>query len=430
MNNKNLKVEKNLIIDLSTLLLFISIFALRKVPILMYIAQIIFIIVIFLKIKQDGVKINNYILFSFIFVLWTIMSIYWSPKPSTTIRVLKPLIQITVLCMFFVQYFIRNSMDKIDKVLKYFCFSSFVLVIMIFFNTSTSEWGEIIRETSNISSSKGRLGPSVGYHTNALGTVLSFSALICLYLDSKYKQKKYNILYGVLAVLVVFTKSRKSFITLTLGSILYLAFYKKRDFRKVLLSIPMLLLILIGIYWSIFNIPFLYKIIGFRMEGLLTIFNTSDVVDASTVGRGDMIRIAIDLFKQNPITGVGMGNFSYYYYYVFGGWAETYSHSNYFEILSGLGVVGFITHYFILFNMIYTMIIKRKIFFKYDRKLSVFIVIFLLIRIIMDYGMVSYDDEFIQLLTVTLYCGMCSLNFFIKNESKNKVRIDYRTNRC
>ena len=75
--------------------------------------------------------------------------------------------------------------------------------------------------------------------------------------------------------------------------------------------------------------------------------------------------------------------------------------------------------------MLYTMFLKRKQFLKYDRKLYVFILTFIIIRLIMEYGMVCYNDEFIQLVTVVLYCAILSLSFnskesIVNNEKKQE----------
>ena len=56
----NLKIEKKLFIDFSVLFLLVSLISLRSVPGIMYIAQILFLISMALKIKEDGLYINYY----------------------------------------------------------------------------------------------------------------------------------------------------------------------------------------------------------------------------------------------------------------------------------------------------------------------------------------------------------------------------------
>lgn len=420
MRMSNYSIKKSSIEDFCVLLLIISLFSLKSIPGVMYIGQILFLVIIAIKINKEGISFNYYTIFNIMFLIWSIISIFWSPKQSSTIKALKPLLQLTVLCICLLQYYRNNCLEKIEKTLYYFCISSVILFIVIFLKTPISSWLEIIKETTNASTSAGRLGPTVGFQPNALGIILSFSSIIWLYLFLKYKNKFSAFMYLILCILIIFTKSRKALIVLLIGSLMYFILYKGGKKRMIMMTIGAICGLAIT-YWSILNIPFLYNMIGFRMEGIFSIFDSAYVADASVTTRSDMINIGINLFAEKPIHGVGLGNFSYYYYYLLGGWAETYSHNNYVEILSGLGLIGFYLYYFILFKMLYIMIIRRKQFFSYNRELFSLILILLSLRLFIDYGMVVYDDEFIQLLTVILYSGICYLNFGSKIKNKEII---------
>lgn len=60
--------------------------------------------------------------------------------------------------------------------------------------------------------------------------------------------------------------------------------------------------IVIGIFlgilalWVTISIPALYNVIGYRMEGLLSVFSNSSLTDASTTGRITLILEALKLF--------------------------------------------------------------------------------------------------------------------------------------
>jgi O-antigen ligase len=135
-------------------------------------------------------------------------------------------------------------------------------------------------------------------------------------------------------------------------------------------------------------------------------FDSSIVADASTGTRANMVQIGLELFKKNPILGVGFGNFSYHYYYEYSGWAQTYAHNNYVEILADTGIVGFVLYYIVPFSMLFKMATNWKKYAAYDRKLAAFLITFILIRLVMDYGMVDYDDEFVQILTVNCFAAI------------------------
>lgn len=426
MKHTNFIIKKNSIIDFSILFLLTSLIALRSISGVMYLAQLLFLVIMALKIKEDGLYLNNYIIFSFMFIIWAAASIFWSVKNTSTIKGFIPLLQITAICILLIQYYIKDSIVKVDKILKYFCVASIILVIIIVLKTPISSWIDIMKETTDAATSKGRLGPSVGYQPNGLGIILSFSSIIWLYFITNNKSKFSILMYSILSILVIFTKSRKALMILLFGSIFYLFFYKKRSIPKTFSTIIITIIIIVLSIWGVLNIPFLYKMVGFRLVGIFSIFNPSYVADASVSTRDNMINVGVELFSKNPIKGVGLNNFSYYYYYLFGGWAETYSHNNYIEILSGLGIVGFILYYLIPFRILYLMILKCKQFVNYNRKLYVLMLTIIIIRLIIDYGMVVYDDEFIQLLTVTLYCNISALNFITKQSTKNKMITEER----
>ena len=82
------------------------------------------------------------------------------------------------------------------------------------------------------------------------------------------------------------------------------------------------------------------------MEAMMGIINHSYMIDASTNTRINMIKYGFEMFKSNPILGVGIGNYAYYGYHIYGLFAEVYSHNNYIEMLSNIGIVGFISYYF------------------------------------------------------------------------------------
>ena len=178
MRMSNYSIKKSSIEDFCVLLLIISLFSLKSIPGVMYIGQILFLVIIAIKINKEGISFNYYTIFNIMFLIWSIISIFWSPKQSSTIKALKPLLQLTVLCICLLQYYRNNCLEKIEKTLYYFCISSVILFIVIFLKTPISSWLEIIKETTNASTSAGRLGPTVGFQPNALGIILSFSSII------------------------------------------------------------------------------------------------------------------------------------------------------------------------------------------------------------------------------------------------------------
>lgn len=411
-----IKIKKMNIMSISVLLLIVGLCSLRKIKLFMYFAQLLFLLCILINcLKKKTIRFTGYSMMYGLFAIFAVMSIAWSESSANAISALFPLLQLIVVGVLLVDYI--NNLEKVDMVFSFFLASSVILLMFLFIMTPQSVWVSAMKISVNASSAADRIGPSIGFQANWMGIICAFSIIIWIYYYSKYKKnKKLSILMILLlSIIVIFTKSRKAFIILIFGPMMYWLLYKPRK-KTILLIIPAIVLVVFGAIWSVFNIPFLYKMVGFRLIGLFSVFDPSIVPDASITTRADMVEIGIELFKQNPIGGVGFGNFSHHYFYNYSGWAETYAHNNYVELLADTGIIGFVLYYTIPFIMIFTIVKNWKVFTGYDRKLTAFLCTFIFIRLIMDYGMVVYDDEFVQIITVNCYCAIRCLKVEVKEK--------------
>ena len=142
-----------------------------------------------------------------------------------------------------------------------------------------------------------------------------------------------------------------------------------------------------GIY-AIFNVPFLYNTIGFRViDALATLgFGTSVTGAQSTAIRNDYIKMGMESFLNVPVFGGGMN------YFQFINNARYYAHNNYVEMLNDFGLVGTLIYYvpsikagkFIMDNIRF----KKNIF---PRELSIFVILYISTKLILDYAMVSFS---------------------------------------
>jgi len=413
------KKKKN-IMSMSVLLLIVGFCALRKFKLFLYFAQLLFILCALIHyIKKKTIRLTGYSMMYGLFTIFAMMSIAWSESTSNAISALRPLLQLVIIGVILVDYI--DNREKVDMVFKFFLISSIALLIFLFLMTPQSVWVAAMKVSQNASSAADRIGPSIGFQANWMGIICAFSIIIWIYYYSKSnKNKKMSLLIiSILSIIVIFTKSRKAFIILIFGPMMYWLLYKPRK-KYILFIIPGIILVVFASIWAVFNVPFLYKMIGFRLIGLFSVFDPNIVVDASVTTRADMVKIGIELFKQNPIGGVGFGNFSHHYFYNYSGWTETYAHNNYVELLADTGMIGFTLYYAIPLMMVFTIIKNWNEFTRYDRKLTAFLFTFVFIRLIMDYGMVVYDDEFVQIITVNCYCAIRCLKAEIRQKQISK----------
>lgn len=97
---------------------------------------------------------------------------------------------------------------------------------------------------------------------------------------------------------------------------------------------------------SLINVPYFGRLVRSLMN-----YKVLDV----TSGRTDLYRIAIALFKSNPLFGIGVGNFAS----VSG--AKTDVHNTYLQVLCEQGIIGFIPYILgIVSTIIYTISILRN----------------------------------------------------------------------
>jgi len=105
---------------------------------------------------------------------------------------------------------------------------------------------------------------------------------------------------------------------------------------------------------------------------------------SSSTERIEYINIGLEGFKKSPIWGHGWDSFRYFN----GG---MYSHNNFIELLFSLGIIGLIVYY-----AIHLSIIKKLLLYKADR----LTLIFVLIIVTMDVGLVSYSFKGTMLMLV------------------------------
>jgi len=129
-----------------------------------------------------------------------------------------------------------------------------------------------------------------------------------------------------IAISIVATGSRKSFLALLILGLMWLWFCYRREVLRSIRALLLVLVVLVGGYLLVmFALSSTWM--AYRFE-LLQRLNTS---------RYDRIQMYIEgwhFFVQNPITGIGLGNYTYLSSF------GRYSHSDYMETLSTTGGVG------------------------------------------------------------------------------------------
>lgn len=156
------------------------------------------------------------------------------------------------------------------------------------------------------------------------------------------------LLYGILM-----TGSRKTLIAVTIFITIWIISFLKNesnilsDFQKGILALVLLITIILVI-WYLKK----YYVGTDQFQRFMRLF--SDEQDSSNQERIRMYQLAWEIWKKNPIFGVGFNQYKVY------SWRGDYSHSTYAEVISCTGIIGsvilFIPIIWYLLNIINSVI--------------------------------------------------------------------------
>lgn len=279
--------------------------------------------------KKNMSFFNNWIFF----VMWCVISLLWAYDDNTDVLIV--LFLIAVVC-FSISVIIQTT-EQVDIFIRMIVLASIILEIylLLFYGVSifTSRFDNDV------------------LNSNRAGTIFALSMLCCVYLFYTKKQI-WTILEALFLGMGVLISGSKSAILFAIVTVSVFFVMKNRDnLGRSLRNIMIVVILILIVFFLITKIPGLYNIIGKRfIDFLNNIFGRTVITSRSTEMREYLLTIAWDVFKKNPIGGCGVDNFHFFNYY------NTYAHSNMFEILADLGLIGFI-----LFYRIYYITIRKTV---------------------------------------------------------------------
>lgn len=271
-----------------------------------------------------------------------------------------------------------DTPEDLERIIKLYILSITIIVALELGSVPFSEW------------SKGEMGSHFsGENQNGVAFLVFCAELMAFYEFYSKGKKKYIILVAIFVLFIILSGSRKAMFASVAGPLMFaiLSVYKKNYFFNILLIITAMSLIV----FYIFTDENAYNTIGKRMESMLTFWfaNRSHKVDNSLYMRSYYIQLAQEMFSESPIWGRGMGNFAKIIdeiYKIEG----VYSHNNYWQILSELGILGFIAYY----SMYIIMIIKlTKNAFIDKSRVSLMFLCFMILMMVLETGIVTYNSK-------------------------------------
>lgn len=343
--------------------------------------------------KQKRFRFTTFEILYFCFIVFNIISLLWSPTGQMRI------IMYIIIYFAFTVASIRNLdfiyKGKIDRIIQFYgsCFLLGTILISIIC---------IIYEYPLYNGAV-RLGTYLfaePYGTRMMYTYnLEISIFYVMFMILANKNRFRNIVLLVfLTLCVLLSGTRKILVGMLVFYLAFIWFENRKQFLKI---IKWLILLMIGaliIYYFMMNNETLYMVFGKRIDEYLTYLLTGEG-DASATERDLMISYALQLFRENPIAGIGSDGFHYMFNLYAG--RDLYSHNTFTELLCNLGIIGFFLYYGFYFRNIIGTYKKRKNFYFTGLLFSG-----MLALLVMDYWTITYCRiHFMLFFEVTsLYC--------------------------
>lgn len=315
------------------------------------------------------IRIGSHTIWYAVFCALCLMSCLYSADSAISLTMTGNVAKIVVFSAMFIN--IVNSIER--------------LRIAMFAVTASTEVLFIHLLLTNQLEVEERLGESLTGNANIFAT-LFMVGVFCAIFFMYFSERKLSRIVAFAAFLtqmyaLALSGGRKYFLLpLILVCILkiFSADYrgKKHMIRNGILAIGLLAFFV----WAIMNVDVLYDSIGYRMEGLFNALTGEGEIDESTIRRGNLIRKGVEIWLDYPLLGCGIDAFK-----VVSG-RGGYSHNNYVELLSGLGLIGFGVYYGYYLGLVWNIL---KI--QYSKSEKWYWVLVIVCLLLFEYGAIAYS---------------------------------------
>lgn len=359
------------------------------------------LLTIFQNIKEKPLKVENKISKSvIIFLIAILASLINSLNLESSLDYLNRFIY-----PFIAFFIIRLNNFSFKKIKKYIS----LILISIFLNLIYAYY----QYFNGVSRIHGNL------FVMEFAGLLSFLVIFCfIYLWNPVysKKNKYfvGILFSISVIAIVLTGTRGVWVSLT-SSIFILLFLLKR--KKMYKYILIFFLIVLMIFLILPN---------YYSNRLISIFDFKN--NNSNLTRINLWRGAILIFKNNPVNGIGLNNFSEIIkndlYYKAPMMSVAHAHNNYFQLLAETGFIGVLSFLFLNYKVIITLLnlVKKESneYIKYYYYSVLGIYTNYLLQGLTEYNLVDRYMNIILWILIPFALNLSELNNIKKNKNHFK----------
>lgn len=376
-------------IQVTDILIFLYIFAsivLDPGNNLLKLIKILFVIpCITYTIKSQKFYFDTYTKWMMGFAVFAGLSFFWALSVSNAAYRYQTLI-LNFICIYCMLVYLKNQKSRIFLILNTMIFATIILEMRVVMSYGLLAF-QNIRNLDGIMSS------------NAIGMRAGIAVVLGAYFFLEGKKHRFIYLLSIIlnVAIAILSASRKAILFMIIPLLLYYVF-KQRNTLKLLRNALFAIAFICVTYYGIMNIPFVYDMVGYRIETMIYGIIGSAETDGSTSLRLKMIEWGLEWFMTKPWIGYGVNNYMSLLgtMHTYAGTTGVYAHNNYIELLVDLGLIGTTIYYFIYLKML-----LRAVRAGWKLNLLQLIMVSIFVSLIInEYGMVSYIDIYAQIILV------------------------------
>ncbi len=292
-----------------------------------------FVAILKSKEAADYIYFSKLEIVFLLFIIWTAYTVTWSLHKLIGIG--NTLYHIGGFLIIYL--LVREIRDKngLINVIKFYLMGSLLMTYALYTTfkpgsaTIKKAEGEIIQNALG-------LGTNIDPEQYARGATVAI--FLSLFLYEYLNKSKFKFIYIIMAVFfgisVVLTLNRSSQLALLIGSISYFLFSPSFTAKAKKVFFISFLVFLMGYFaWKI-NAPAIKE----RLE-LTEGFYTQKDWKKLTAGRSFLWKQSIEIFKDNPVIGIGLGGFGIKFWQKTG-YLPRVNHNAYLKFATETGIIG------------------------------------------------------------------------------------------
>lgn len=321
-------------------------------------------------ITHKRTLLNSITVIFLTFILWGLLSYFYAINPNEVI--VKFSRWINVLCGILIVSILLKKFNNQFKALAYIM--SFALLVEI--SASLSQYINLLQITTyDFSKTFFIKGLTANKNVTSASIIVKIPFLLYLIWDSKKIILKYIysiILFSVFYNIIILS-SRASYISISLLILLIAIYFVITGIKYKNLKNSISQYLLYPLFALTFSI--LFSFISLGSSNSATISNRITTINTTDTSASQRLRYyghSIEQVKNNPILGVGLGNWKIksidYDHLNMNGYTVPYHvHNDFLEIAAELGLFGFLL-YFSIFLIIGIFFFKFILYHKLDHK--------------------------------------------------------------